>query len=270
MVPRAQLSRPIATARSPAAFVLLAPMAMESTPIAVGLLELFRLPLPPMAMPPPPVAEPWPSTTEFTPLALAPVPIDTVLLPLATLFGPTATAPLDTALALVPMARVSWAMALAPIPIAALLAPEALVVLSPTWKWLARIVVVELVNNASPIVTFAALAMSALPTRKLRIGCLSPPPRRTRSSFFALVSLFAVKVRPELLKSLHSVPPGAFEQVSDCAFAADPPQPSAIEADNRVNRRTPPVRPRLLAFPLLLSSSLTATQAPRASFQIFL
>jgi hypothetical protein len=78
---------------------------------------------------------------------------------------PRATAEAASALAELPIATVSVWVALALMPMAALLAPEALVALLPTWKWLARIDVVEFVYAASPIVMFAWLAMSALPTK---------------------------------------------------------------------------------------------------------
>ncbi|MGF6349113.1 hypothetical protein QF040_003826 [Variovorax sp. W2I14] len=54
------------------------------------------------------------------------------------------------------------------------------------------------------------------------------------------------------------------------AAGACQPKPSATEAASRLIRKAVPALPLRLALPLLFSSSLTATQAPRDSFQTLL
>jgi hypothetical protein len=111
-----------------------------------------------------PAPLPPPTATDDSPLAVVSLPRAAAPLAPAAAFVPSARADAATALAPLPSARVFECVARALMPMAALLAPEAVVALLPTWKWLARTLVVELTKPASPRVMFAA-ETSTLPTK---------------------------------------------------------------------------------------------------------
>ncbi|NVM88382.1 hypothetical protein FHT32_002030 [Variovorax sp. SG517] len=79
---------------------------------------------------------------------------------------------------------------------------------------------------------------------------------------------FATKVRPWLPAGWHTRVP-VHDSCAN-AFGLASPNASISEADSMLTRRNPPLMPLLLALPLLFSSSLTATHAPRASFHMLL
>ncbi|MFM9923162.1 hypothetical protein VLK31_09250 [Variovorax sp. H27-G14] len=59
-------------------------------------------------------------------------------------------------------------------------------------------------------------------------------------------------------------------QLKLCAWAAEPSKPNAPanDAESKLHFSSRPPAAPLLALPLLFASSLTATQAPRASLQM--